>query len=258
MNHQFTSIQAELHEVLNEEQHTERELRRAYDELSTRGAVDRRIQLVARIQATLGDFHAALGDARLSELERTVTRCFNRLARKEDLVSRIAIDSETMRVTLFGLGDKPVLKSWLSAGEKQIYAVALLWALAQVSGRKLPVIIDTPLGRLDSEHRSNLAAAYFPYAAEQMIILSTDTEIDASFAEHLRPSISREYRLEYDQAESASHILKGYFWQPSAAEQLSSTTLDPGDRDNGTSDNFEASAGSANSTATLEPAAPRS
>ena len=56
--------------------------------------------------------------------------------------------------------------------------ISLLWALAICSKRKLPVIIDTPLSRLDSNHRTTLVQTYFPNASEQTIILSTDTEID--------------------------------------------------------------------------------
>ena len=62
-------------------------------------------------------------------------------------------------------------KDELSAGEKQIYAIAILEALAKTSGRHLPIIIDTPLGRLDSEHCTKLINNYFPYASHQVIIL---------------------------------------------------------------------------------------
>ena len=40
------------------------------------------------------------------------------------------------------------------------------------------MIIDTPLGRLDSDHRHRLIESYFPYASHQIVVLSTDTELD--------------------------------------------------------------------------------
>src|SRR5690606_33202414 len=93
-------------------------------------------------------------------------------------------------VTLFDQTGMLVDKKALSAGEKQIYAIAMLEALGRTSGRSLPLIIDTPLGRLDSKHRDKLVNNYFPTASHQVVILSTDTEIDESFYSALSPEIS--------------------------------------------------------------------
>jgi DNA sulfur modification protein DndD len=57
----------------------------------------------------------------------------------------------------------------------------LLWALRQVSGQPLPVVIDAPLGRLGSDYRRNLVERYFPRASQQVILGSTGTEVDAKF-----------------------------------------------------------------------------
>ena len=81
-------------------------------------------------------------------LEREFVAAFRRLMEK-DIVTDARVDPRRFTVTLLnGQGDE-VRKSQLSAGEKQIYAIAMLEALARISDRRLPVIIDTPLGRLD-------------------------------------------------------------------------------------------------------------
>ena len=54
---------------------------------------------------------------------------------------------------------------------------------------RLPIIIDTPLSRLDSAHRDNIVNNYFPNAGEQVIILSTDTEIDKDYYRKLEPRL---------------------------------------------------------------------
>ena len=83
-------------------------------------------------------------------------------------------------------------KLTLSAGEKQLMVISLLWALAKCSKRKLPVIIDTPLSRLDSNHRETLIKSYFPNASEQTIILSTDSEITSDYYMMMKENIGDE------------------------------------------------------------------
>ena len=82
---------------------------------------------------------------------------------------------------------------------------------ARASGRSLPVIVDTPLGRLDSGHRDNLVRHYFPHASHQVILLSTDEEIVGSTLRTLEPAIGHKYRLVYDEATDATTIQSGYF-----------------------------------------------
>lgn len=124
------------------------------------------------------------------------------------------IDTETFRLVLYDHNGECLPKHRLSAGEKQILAIAFLWGLANASGRQLPVAIDTPLGRLDSEHRNHLVDRYFPQASHQVMLLSTDTEIRAEEVGRLRAAgaIAREYRLEYDPKQRQTAVVPGYFW----------------------------------------------
>ncbi|MBI1294996.1 hypothetical protein GC175_08565 [bacterium] len=93
---------------------------------------------------------------------------------------------------------KPFERRQLSAGENQLFAVATLWALRQVSRRPMPVVIDTPLSRLDSEHRLSMLREFFPHAGHQVIILATDAEVDEAQYEVLEPVISHVYEMNYD------------------------------------------------------------
>ena len=123
----------------------------------------------------------------------------------------IRIDPITFAATLIDRRGSEVPKAALSAGEKQIYAIAMLWALAKTSGRPLPMIIDTPLARLDSEHRSNLVQRYFPAASHQVILLSTDTEIDHELLNELGSNVSHTFRLDYDPTDGRTRVHPGYF-----------------------------------------------
>ncbi|MDY6781588.1 MAG: DNA sulfur modification protein DndD [Cyanobacteriota bacterium] len=172
------------------------------------------IQSAAKVQQTLKQFRQRLTLKKLNKLEVEVTACFRHLLHKSNLVRRVAIDSKTFSLALFDPQGQPLPKHRLSAGEKQLLAIAFLWGLARVSGRNLPVAIDTPLGRLDSSHRNNLVERYFPQASSQVILLSTDTEIGPSEAKQLREqdAIAREYLLKYDAENRHTTVESGYFW----------------------------------------------
>ncbi|MDJ0797382.1 MAG: DNA sulfur modification protein DndD [Calothrix sp. MO_167.B12] len=172
------------------------------------------ITSAARVQQTLKIFREKLTLRKLNKLEIEVTECFRYLLHKSDLVHRIAIDTHTFSLSLYDLQGKQVPKHRLSAGEKQLLAIAFLWGLARISGHNLPVAIDTPLGRLDSSHRNNLVERYFPSASHQVILLSTDTEIGKKEVQSLRKNeaIAREYILKYDSSTRQTTIKPGYFW----------------------------------------------
>lgn len=75
----------------------------------------------------------------------------------------------------------------------------------------ISIIIDTPLGRLDSIHRSNIVNNYLPFASHQVLVLSTDTEIDQAFHSDLKPYISKSFVLHYEHERRHTEIREGYF-----------------------------------------------
>ncbi|GAB1539810.1 DNA sulfur modification protein DndD [Scytonema sp. NUACC21] len=167
-----------------------------------------------KVQQTLKLFRERLALKKLNKLELEVTECFRYLLHKSDLVHRIVIDTDTFGLSLYDLQGKMVPKHRLSAGEKQLLAISFLWGLARVSGHRLPVAIDTPLGRLDSSHRTNLVERYFPSASHQVILLSTDTEIGEKEFKVLQENgaIARKYLLQYDSSTRQTKVKEGYFW----------------------------------------------
>lgn len=183
-----------------------------------------RERMVDRVTAALQEYVKLLTAEKSRELSQSVRRRFQQLWRKGDVVRRIEIDPVTFAVSLYDRHDRAVPKSQLSAGEKQIYAISMLWGLAEVSRRPLPMVIDTPLGRLDGDHRSHLVQHYFPAASHQVIILSTDTEIDERYFNELKPHLSHVYHLDYDASEGRTTVQEGYFWKPNSRELAADAT----------------------------------
>jgi DNA sulfur modification protein DndD len=172
------------------------------------------IASIAKAQGTLKLFKEKLTLKKLNKLEIEITDCFRYLLHKTDLVHRVAIDTQSFSLSIYDPEGKLVPKHRLSAGEKQLLAIAFLWGLARVSGRQLPVAIDTPLGRLDSSHRNNLVERYFPSASHQVILLSTDTEISQTEYDKLQEleAIAHSYLLNYDSGKRQTTVEPGYFW----------------------------------------------
>lgn len=73
------------------------------------------------------------------------------------------------------------------------------------------MIVDTPLARLDSDHRRLLAENYFPHASHQVIVLSTDTEIDRKYFDLMHEHVSHSYTLEYSSQVNGTIVKVGYF-----------------------------------------------
>lgn len=144
-------------------------------------------------------------------LGKTITECYKKLANKKNMIQEIAMDPETLNMRYLDENGNEVLKDSLSAGEKQLMVIAILWALALCSKKKLPVIIDTPLSRLDSQHRTSIITTYFPNASDQTIILSTDTEIDQNYYNMMKDSVGDEFTLVYSEESKSTSIKKGYF-----------------------------------------------
>jgi DNA sulfur modification protein DndD len=195
----------------------EREAERLGEQLM-RDEVSRRvINHSSRGREVLATFRDRLLANNLYRLEQSILTCFQRLIRKRSLVHGIAIDTESFQISVTNLAGQFVPAHRLSAGERQLLAVATLWALAHASGRYLPAVIDTPLSRLDSKHRGTLVQNYFPIASHQVILLSTDEEVVGTYQEQLRPFVGRYYLIEHDESAHTSRFVDNYF-APAMAE----------------------------------------
>lgn len=169
------------------------------------------IKYAAMSIETLTEFKKRLQKEKVERLSKTATDCFKTLVEKSSLAQRIDINPETLDVTIVGADGNELLKNQLSAGEQQMFAVAIVWALALSSGYKAPVIVDTPMARLDSSHRTNFVTKYLPAASSQVMVLSTDEEIYGRYLDMIRENVVDYYTLLYREEERCTSIVQGYF-----------------------------------------------
>lgn len=196
---------AEAESRLNKMSEQESEVQLAEDDRQ------RMLKHSQKSRETLTRFRTEIVKRHASTIESLMLESFQKLLRKSGLITGLTINPETFEATLFGRDSKPLPFDRLSAGERQLLATSMLWGLARASGRPVPMIIDTPLGRLDSDHRTNLVERYFPNASHQVLLLSTDEEIVNGYLKKLSPYITRTFLLKHEEELGKTNILEGYF-----------------------------------------------
>lgn len=177
----------------------------------THGEVARLIRYSQIVMQTMEVFKEKLTEKRVHDLSDKILECFTTMVGKTSMIHHVQIDPKTLDIKLVDFSDKELLKSQLSAGEKQLFAISIIWGLAKCSGYDMPVVIDTPLGRLDSQHRQHFVEGYLPYASKQVVVLSTDEEINGRYLDLILPYVKKAYTLVYNEETRSSTIVSGYF-----------------------------------------------
>ncbi len=179
------------------------------------GAADvnaaRIVREISDADAVLTEFAEHMIRKHLDRITDAINSSVGKLFLKRGLVKKVTIDPSDLSVMLIGDLRQPLNSLQLSAGERQLMATAVLWGLSQCTGMTLPTVIDTPVGRLDRSHRSNLVGRYFPNAARQVVLLSTDEEIVGEHLDRLLPRVGAQYLLDFNETEGCTSIVEGYF-----------------------------------------------
>lgn len=153
-----------------------------------------RIERARQAQRLFEAYKRELKRTRQEQVEIAINRSFKELMTAHHLIDRIVVD-EDFALTYLNSNGEPIGMANISAGMKQLAAQALLWALAEAAAKPVPIVIDTPLARIDREHQENLLQRYYPHAAKQVILLPTNSEIDRDKYQIIRPFVRKEFRL---------------------------------------------------------------
>ena len=170
------------------------------------------LEIGSSVQDVLEDYANSLRSKKLELLESYILDKLQVLLHKKNFIEKISIDKETFEVKLYKGNDDEITKDMLSKGELQMYATAVVWGLALTSGRPLPFMIDTPLARLDEEHRKSIVEKFYPNASHQTIILSTDSEVNFEYYKKLEPYISNSFVIQYDSDKGSTKKHDTYFF----------------------------------------------
>ena len=171
----------------------------------------RRVTRALKVADLVDAIVARAVPSQIEAIAKAMTSAHRSMAHKKDLVERIAIDANCDVQLLNGEG-LDLRRYDLSAGEKQIFTQALISAVSSVSGRGFPMVVDTPLGRLDVEHRKGVLK-HLVEREHQVILLSTDTEVVGEYLQEIAPHVQCTFLISFERIGDIgqSRVQPGYF-----------------------------------------------
>lgn len=175
------------------------------DKMVKDGSVDERLKLSSRTKLVLENYAKQLMSKKLLLLKDKVLAKFNLLCRKDSYLDDLIIDAQTFNIIL-SRNQTTVDHAHLSAGEKQLLVVSILWGLRELTNISLPLIIDTPLARLDLEHRKTFIERFLPAIQPQVILIGTDMELTEDLITGLDQRIANQYTLTYNAQSQSTQL----------------------------------------------------
>lgn len=164
------------------------------------------LEASARTRKVLSIFKDRLLASKAQWLSNMITAEFRNLLRKRNLIASVVVDPTTYQVLIKDNKQQELPMERLSAGERQLLAISVLSALIKERKGRFPVVVDTPLARLDQKHRSTLIKRFFATVSHQVVVLSTDKEVDGAAYEALSPFTNAEYSFDFDDEEGRTIV----------------------------------------------------
>lgn len=162
------------------------------------GISEKTLQAAGRAKRVFEILKVRMLASKATWLSKQITSEFQALVHKQGFVGSVAVNPVSYEVTLIDGGGLELSMERLSAGERQLLAIAVLSALIKERKSRFPVVVDTPLARLDRQHRETLVERFFSTVSHQVMVLSTDQEVSGTVYATLHPYTSQEITLQFD------------------------------------------------------------
>lgn len=168
---------------------------------------NKRLLLIKVILKSINQFIDEIVESRKSEIETISSQFLKSITNAPDVYTGIVLD-DSYRLHL-KIKDQSTIASWErmpSAGQSQVIAHSFISALNRFTAKEAPIIIDTPLARLDDIHAENIVRSY-PEMGKQVIILYQPRELDERLIELIRPHIRAEYDIKRDLVDVENSVI---------------------------------------------------
>ncbi|RDU60088.1 hypothetical protein CQA44_10850 [Helicobacter sp. MIT 14-3879] len=192
LEHQKRESENDLKQVIEQKKEIEREIYHLNQKINTE-RIDNELHFLQELEQSIKNYREKLIIKLRFELRDKILKKYKNLL-PNDNIKDLVID-ENFEIALKNDKDGLVIIESQSSGQKQILAIAIFWALSELSKAQIPLIIDTPLGRIDGQNRVRIIQNYYAQNL-QTIILPTDTEVSKREYEYAKSHIARLYKIE--------------------------------------------------------------
>ena len=147
-----------------------------------------------------------------NEVAEHTKKNFLNLVWKKDTFSEVTL-SDDYRLTVIRKDGYDATHS-ISAGEKLVLALSFIAAIRKITGFRMPLVIDTPLGKISGKPTKNIGEFLSKFFEDtQVTLLVTDKEyqfedkkIKQSFRDIIKKFVNKEYLLNYDETSNISKV----------------------------------------------------
>ncbi len=167
--------------------------------------LSRQMELCEKVYDGLKAYKDTLISKLLNELKYEILANY-KLIISNDNIDCIEVDDK-FSITLKGIDGNEISIQSQSAGQKQAIAIAIFWALSKLSHRELPLVIDTPLSRIDKTNRKNIIENYYFKASNEVIILPHSGEFDAYEYQIAKDQIAQSFIITNSAQRNSSQIV---------------------------------------------------
>lgn len=202
-NMDLGSLTSQVQTLTKESTTLEKEIQKARKEQKKGELLSTKLDLAQRSAEAIAEMYQAFADDMRGRIESKTKEIFRRLVWKESHFRDIQLGSDFNLEVIdrYGLPARPEL----SAGERQVLSLSFITAMSRISEEEAPLVMDTPFGRLSSQHRENITQ-YLPDLTDQLVLFVTDEELRDQARINLDPRIGEEYRLNFNTQTSCTVI----------------------------------------------------
>jgi DNA sulfur modification protein DndD len=172
----------------------EKEIKKLFQIEFKNKIIEEKINTLQNTLSALSEIKLSIKSKKRPKLEKIINEKFQKLKKENFTIKEIKLTDE-FNIYLINENSEKLSVLSASSGQKQIIATALIWGISEYLEKNIPIIIDTPLGRLDIENQKLILKEFYPNASKQVIMLPTPSELKADEFNILNEFISDKYCL---------------------------------------------------------------